>query len=111
MKLPIDAFISEQKLTDYLLKPKIRNDKSKWLSYIGYNLANWQILENDLRNQVLPCHAKPTDKTQYGQTYEIIGELIGPNGKKLSVCTIWMTEFLSGITKFITMFPAKRTNR
>ena len=32
----------------------------------------------------------------------------GPNGNSLDVCTIWMTEFATGITKFITMYPDKR---
>jgi len=27
-----------------------------------------------------------------GQMYEIRGKLAGPNGKSLSVCTIWLTE-------------------
>jgi len=48
-----------------------------------------------------------TENTRYGQMYEIKGNLIGPNGKTLSVCTIWMTETATGDTKFITMYPEK----
>jgi hypothetical protein len=39
--------------------------------------------------------------------YEIKGKLTGPNGKSLTVCTIWMTENETGNTKFITMYPNK----
>ena len=39
--------------------------------------------------------------------YEIKGNLTGPNGKTLAVCTIWMTETATGDTKFITMYPEK----
>lgn len=39
--------------------------------------------------------------------YEIKGNLTGPNGKSLAVCTIWMTETATGDTKFITMYPDK----
>jgi len=108
MKLPLDSLIAHEKLTDYLLKPKKRNDKSKWLAQAGYTLENWQLLENDLRTQVLSLDATLIDKTRYGQMYEIRGKLIGPNGQALLVCTIWITEFTSGIAKFITMFPDKR---
>ena len=108
MKLPLDSLIAHEKLKDYLLTPKKRNDKSKWLAQAEYTLDNWQLLENDLRTQVLSLDATPIDKTRYGQMYEIRGKLIGPNSKALLVCTIWMTEFTSGITKFITIFPDKR---
>jgi len=50
MRLPEDTLISDDKLTQYLLVPKKRNDKSQWLAQAGYTLENWQALENDLRN-------------------------------------------------------------
>ena len=62
MKLPYNSLIAHSKLKDYLLAPKKRNDKSKWLAQIGYNLENWQLLENDLRTQILSLDATPTDK-------------------------------------------------
>lgn len=49
MKLSQDAIIAEAKLTNYLLVPKKRNDKSHWLATAGYTLENWQELEEDLR--------------------------------------------------------------
>lgn len=108
MKLPLDSLTTHEKFKDYLLTHKKRNDKSKWLAQAGYSLENWQLLQKDLRTQILSLDATPIDKTRYGQMYEIRGKLVGPNGKALLVCTIWMTEFKSGITKFITMFPDKR---
>jgi len=66
MKLPSDAFISTDKLTNYLLTPRKRNDKSKWLGQAGYFSSNWQILENDLRHQILPRDALLTEKSEYG---------------------------------------------
>jgi hypothetical protein len=50
----------------------------------------------------------PIENSEYGQIYEIRDEISGPNGKSLKVCTIWMTEIATGITKFITMYPDKR---
>lgn len=108
MKLPKNTLISQEKLLKYLLVFRNRNDKSKWLAKAGYSFKNWEVLENDLREQILPISAIPTDNTQYGQMYEIKGKLVGPNGKSIAICTIWMTEKVTEITKFITMYPDKR---
>jgi hypothetical protein len=105
MKLPENTLIAREKLTDYLLVLRKRNDKSQWLAQAGYTLENWEKLETDLRNQILSTDATPIEKTEYGQMYEINGELVGPNGKILPVRTIWMTESATGNTKFITMYP------
>lgn len=51
MKLPENTLIAREKLTQYLLVLKKRNDKSQWLARAGYTIENWQSLENDLRAQ------------------------------------------------------------
>ncbi len=107
MKLAGNILISREKLIQYLLVPKKRNDKSQWLARAGYTLENWRLLKNDLHNQILSLDAIPIENTQYGQMYEIKGKLTGPNRKSLTVCTIWMTENETGNTKFITMYPDK----
>lgn len=108
MKLPDDSQIAYEKLIQYLLALRKRNDKSQWLAQAGYSLENWQVLENDLRNQILSVDATLIEKTEYGRMYEIRRNLIGPNGKSLPVCTIWLTETATGSTKLITMYPDKR---
>ena len=109
MKLPHGTLITQEKLTQYLLTLRKRNDKSQWLAQAGYSLENWQVLEDDMRNQILSADATPIENTKYGEMYEIRGSLIGPNGKSLPVCTIWMTETATGSTKFITMYPDRRS--
>ena len=107
MKLPGDTPIPQSKLTQYLLVVKRRNDKSKWLAQAGYTIENWQLLEADLRSQILSLEATVVENTQYGQMYEIYGNLTGPNGNTIATVTIWMTEVSTEITKFITMYPDK----
>jgi hypothetical protein len=36
VKIPIDATISKEKITNYLLEWRIEDDKSKFLSQAGY---------------------------------------------------------------------------
>jgi hypothetical protein len=83
-----NALIANQKLTEYLLIPLPKDDKSEYLAQGGYTLDNWQQLEQDLRQQILSLEAQPTVKTQYGQKYQIIGSLVCLNDKVLTIKTI-----------------------
>ncbi len=108
MKLARDAVIAPAKLTKYLLVWRDADDKSKFLAQAGYGQENWQKLESDLRNQILPLEAVPSDEpNRFGDVYEIRGVLRGVNGVNLAVVTIWMLEYETQQTKFITLYPDK----
>lgn len=104
MYLNPKAIISPKKITEYLLIPLPKDDKSEYLAQGGYDLLNWQKLEQDLRQQILSLEAQPTIKTQYGQKYQIVGSLVCPNGKVLTIKTIWIVT--EQATQFVTLFPA-----
>lgn len=108
MKLPSTTIIAEEKLTRYLLVPQERGDKSQFLLLAGYRLENADQLRQDLIEQLLSLDAMPLESTEFGHCFEIVGELKGPNGRRLSVRTIWMTEHLSGDTKFVTLIPVTK---
>jgi hypothetical protein len=107
MKLPTDAQIAPEKLTRYLLVKRPLGDKSEFLKQAGYTLDNPERLEEDIRRQILILDAVSVEKTNYGELFEIRGSLAGPNTRVLKVKTIWMQEFGTGITKFITLYPDK----
>ena len=110
MKLSRDAVIAEAKLTRYLLVWRDADDKSKFLEQAGYTLENWRQLEADLKSQILPLDAAPSDDpNQFGDVYEIRGALRGVNGIDLAIITIWMIEYDTKLTKFITLYPDKET--
>ena len=108
MILPADTIIARAKLTKYLLVLQSEDDKSKWLALAGYTLANAERLEADLRAQVLPCEAMPARENQFGNYFEIRAPLTGPNGHTLAVRTIWQHDALSGVARFVTLYPSKR---
>ena len=108
MKLPADTVIPIEKTTRYLLVPQARGDKSAFLQRAGYTLEKADQLLRDLRMQLLPLEATPLQSNTFGQYYEIRGKLAGPNGGRLAVRTIWITERLSGVTRFVTLLPDKR---
>ncbi|MEM6837103.1 MAG: DUF6883 domain-containing protein [Cyanobacteria bacterium P01_C01_bin.120] len=108
MKLSLNAVIAEAKLTQYLLVWRDADDKSKFLEQAGYTLENWQQLEADLRSQILPLEAALSDEpNRFGDVYEIRGVLPGVNDVGLAVITIWMIEYETKVTKFITLYPDK----
>lgn len=100
-----DAAIPEAKLTQYLLIPLPKDDKSKFLAKAGYTLDNWQKLEENLRTQVLSQPAELIETNKYGQKYCIRTTLIGGNGVELNVKTIWMVT--PSVTRFVTLVPDK----
>ncbi len=107
MKLSPNAIIADAKITKYLLSPRSENEKSKFLGQAGYNLNNWQQLKRDLFTQILTQEAQFNETTRYGDKYQIKGTLTGPNGTNLPIVSIWMVESVSGLTKFITLFPER----
>jgi hypothetical protein len=75
VKLPENTVIAPEKLFRYLLVPRPADDKSKFLAIAGYTRANWQALERNLRQQLLPMDAEEVERTKYGTVYEIRGNL------------------------------------
>jgi len=107
VKLPPASVIPPEKLTHYLLVPQARADKSAFLARAGYTMASHAALLSDLRAQILSEEVTPAGENQFGRYYEIRATLRGPNGVTLRVKTVWMTEHLSGETRFITLLPDK----
>lgn len=105
MKLPVDAIIAREKLTDYLLRPRDDHDKSGFLAVAGYTTSDADRLEADMRSQLLPLDAAPAAETVYGEKFIVRGALTGPNGRTLKVLSVWMVEKATGLTKFITLYP------
>jgi hypothetical protein len=107
--LPQDSIIAESKLTQYLLVPLPKDDKSKFLAQAGYTLDNWQQLEQDLRNQILTQPAELVETNRYGQKYIIRATLRGQNSVELKTLTIWIVNNYT--TRFVTLVPDKGENQ
>lgn len=105
MKLEPPFLLAESKLSDYLLIPLPKDDKSNYLRLAGYELDNWTVLKDDLMKLVQTADALFERTTIFGDTFSITGNLTGPNGRLLLVKTIWMKEYKTGLTKFITLYP------
>lgn len=102
-----NVIIAQEKLTNYLLIHKDRDDKSKFLNQAGYTIKNWEILAADLRLLFMKGEPIFEEEDEYGVKYNVSGLLTGPKGQVLKVKTIWLYDTRKVQTKFITLFPNK----
>lgn len=113
MKLPVNIVIPDEKLTGYLLFPRIWNDKSKFLSQAGFTSTNSGRLKKELALQkelatlAQKAEAVEDGVNEYGIFYRTDGELTGPNGRSLPVTAIWMRRETDGVVCFITLKPRR----
>lgn len=79
MKLSLDAIISIDKMSNYLLRWRPENDKSRFLAQAGYTERDASRLAADIRDQLLNLEAEFEQSTEYGEFYSIVGSLVGSN--------------------------------
>ena len=105
-----DAIIPVAKLVDDLLSATHPEGSSKaaFLSRLGYSRNDPQRLDADLRDQ-LTMDARPGRPSPYGQKYEILGLLTGPNGATGRIRTV-STIALTGETgpRLVTLRSRRR---
>src|ERR1035437_10281228 len=92
MIIPKDAIIAEEKIRDYLLKPQAVDDKSRYLSLVGYTQEEYWELLRDIREQMHPAEAYLQRSNEFGDFFEAGGVLIGPNGREIGVRSIWVVN-------------------
>ena len=105
-----DAIIPEGKLRDYLLSPAHPDGRGKaqYLAGLGYDARSWKRLEEDLRVQLLTLPAEQGRQSPYGQKYEILGLLTGPNGRSGWVRSIWIVPHGESAPRLITVIPGEK---
>lgn len=104
MKLDPSAEITVSKLRNYLLTFQGKGDKSEFLAQVGYTRTNWERLQLDIREQLLPLDAEWSRRTAYGDYYVTKGPLQGPNGATWRVTSVWIVEYGTGRTRLITLY-------
>lgn len=111
MKLSQETtIIAPEKLRDYVVNVSNPDgaSKAKFLLDIGYEQTNWKTLETDLRTQHLSQDVKPGKQSVYGRKYEILTPLVGPNGNRRWLRSVWMISQGESFARFITLIPEKQ---
>jgi len=101
LRIPSEKIeIAEEKLLNYLLVKKARNDKSGFLTKLGFTKDNWKELRDEISEIVNENEATLQQETEFGSLYEVKGEL-----RNFGVITIWFAPVHNDKFRFITLFP------
>ena len=109
MKLPNPerAVITPDKLVQYLLdtEHKRGGHKARVLLEFGYHVAHWQQLRSDILQFHVPADVESIRQTLYGTRYVIRAPLPTPNGRVLTIKTVWQIDEGTDFPRLITLFP------
>ena len=97
---PEQLIISEEKILEYLLVKKEKNDKSGFLSGLGFNKDNFSELIQEIRKIATTNEAVLSRKNEFGNLYRIEGKL-----KNSLVVTIWIEQIENNKFRFVTLYP------
>lgn len=109
MRVPEDLIIPDDKITRYLLVQKARNDKSKFLAQAGFTQENPEALKTAIQTQALAAEAVEDRSNEYGTFYQVEGDLVGANGVRLLVITVWLQKQIDSKFQFVTLKPFKES--
>lgn len=111
MKIPADAIVAAEKLTHYLLLPRPWDDKAKFLAQAGFERRNPDALLDALRELASEVQATRDGENEYGEFLRTDGDLVGPNGRRLTVTAIWFRQHLDNKVRFVTLKPRRENPR
>jgi hypothetical protein len=101
MRLSLEQItISEEKITEYLLVRKVKNDKSIFLERLGYNKENYEILIADIKKLATENDVILSRTSDFGDLYSVVGAL-----RSKVVITIWLEELPDNTFRFVTLYP------
>lgn len=101
------AIINTAKLTEYALNPNhpVGGDKSKvFESALGFNLSNYQVLLDKIRDGVTRFEGVLGKVDQYGRRYTVDIPRLGANGREAIVRTGWIYRPGSEVSELTTLF-------
>lgn len=107
MKITEETVIPVEKLTAYLLAPRSRDDKSKFLAQAGSDRNDPDTLPVALRRFADTIEAVEDGVNEYGTFYRVEGDLTGPTGHSLRGVMIWFRWSLDGTMHFVTLKPVR----
>lgn len=96
------VIIAKEKITNYLLVKKEKNDKSSFLKGLGYNHKNVEELIRDILKLATMEEIKLSRENVYGSLFKIEGFL-----RQTRVTTIWFEQVKNQKFYFVTLYPGQ----
>src|SRR5438128_11302432 len=89
------AVIEDSKLVEYALNPHSERGRHKarvFESALGFNLSNWEPLKQAILDALPHREATLSSETAFGKKYEALLPITGPNGRTVTVMTVWQFD-------------------
>ena len=104
-----EAIAPIEKFTCYALDPQKSCGKSAaFQKALGYNAQNAAMLAANILNNLERFPAEFMGDTGYGEKYAVLMELMGANGKKANVMTVWLDDKATGKMRMVSAYVKKR---
>ena len=102
-----ESVVESGKIRDYLLSPShpVGRFKSVVFTALGYTQEEWHILRDHLLKLAITAQAKRGQFSEYGQKYEMSGQLVDPSGRAAYFTTVWLVRSDETAPRFITAYP------
>lgn len=109
MKLPNKekAYIPKAKITEYLLAEQhpVGGSKAKFFRAFEFNESNADLLERALLNVASSADTSQVKEVERGIKYVLIGDIQTPNGRTITIVTVWIIEKSQNNPRFVTAYP------
>ncbi len=101
------AQVHPHKLVQYLLNPKHPKGgpKALFFSRFGFGLSNFEACSKALLTLACSGAVVEIEKTEFGKSYRVQGNLQTPDGRNPAINSIWMIDTGSTTPRFITAYP------
>jgi len=104
-----EANIPIEKMTKYALDPiKSRGKSVAFQEVLGYNITNADLLVKNILSNLRNYPAEHKGDKGYGETYSVLMELVGANGRIANVLTAWIDDKETGEMRLTSAYVKKR---
>ncbi|MDA8186648.1 MAG: hypothetical protein M0T85_00710 [Dehalococcoidales bacterium] len=107
-----NSIIPDEKLVDYALNKNHPGDgKAKAVAFeraLGYNQSNYRDLIDNIKRNLANSPARFKGSNEFGDRYEVILRLTGPNGKEANVLTSWIIPKGEDMPRLTSIYITKR---
>ncbi|HST21738.1 MAG TPA: hypothetical protein VLR90_11500 [Blastocatellia bacterium] len=109
-----NAIILREKLEGYALNPTHEaahpgvpsgKDKARvFKSALGFDQSNWELLEQQIRDELPYCEAVLLEEDQHGKRYNVTLPITGINGRTVDVKTGWIMKIGTDYPFLVTTY-------
>ena len=113
MKVPNDlhSVVDKNKIVNYLLSESHRDSrhKAKFFQSFGFSIDSWETLAQTLKTHAAEHDVARTEDSPFGTRYAVDTNIETPNGRRVSIRSVWFIDDGESDPRLVTAHPLKRS--